>query len=72
MKCIGLTLGDGADGCLSPNSLLRFLDYFAKLLDFLGGTVAQLVERATPGEGPGFDPCCGLPLPTGWVSVSIM
>ena len=32
-----------------------------------------MVERGTPGEGgPGFDPRCDRPLPTGWVGVSIM
>ena len=41
----------------------------------LGCSVAQSVERSTPGEevgGPGFDSRCGRPLPTGWVGVSIM
>ena len=37
------------------------------------GTVAQSVERATPGEEvPGFDSRCGRLLSTGWVCVSIM
>ena len=36
------------------------------------GAVAQLVERATPDGGPGFDPHCGHLLPIGWDGVNIM
>ena len=44
-----------------------------KTLCLLGGAVAQKVERATPGENIlGSIPAVTAPLPSGWVSVSIM
>ena len=36
------------------------------------GHLAQSVERDSWWGGPGFDSCCGRPLATGWVGVSIM
>ena len=39
-----------------------------------GGGGSSSVGRARDfwSRGPGFDPRCGRPLPTGWVGVSIM
>ena len=43
-------------------------------MDGCGGGGGSSVGRARNSwwGGPGFDPCCGCPLPNGWVGVSII
>ena len=49
------------------------VSFFFFFFFFLGGGGSSVGrERDSWSGGPGFDPRCGRPLPTGWVGVSIM
>ena len=60
----------GEEGGGGGGFSLKFFFFLIVSPNSVGSSVGR--ARDSWSGGPGFDPRCGRPLPTGWVGVSIM